>query len=120
MLYLQNDDYQFTMSQSIIYGLRTLNGTPQLDYSIGLKIILDTPTELQIDLPNGIVTLNKYVYLNKDKVFDNGDLFFMIANKQVKSEYIFKKLLEYAMRKIETRIDHLHNLKNSYSKLVAA
>lgn len=107
------------MSQSIVYSLRTINGKPSLDYKWGLKIVLETKNELQIELPTGIVTLNKYHYLNKDKVFDNGDLFFMIANKQIKAEYIFKKLLEYAMIKIETRINHLHNLKNSYSKLVA-
>lgn len=103
---------------TIIYSLRDLNGSPKLDYSLGLKIVFETPKEIQIELPTGTVTLNKYKYLNKDIVYDNGDkIFFLICNKQVKSEYAFKFLLRYASNKLATRISNLQMIKSSWDKL---
>lgn len=111
---------------SFVYSLRNYKGSPILDYSIGLKVIAESPTEIQIKLSDEKITLiKKAEYLNyagtrRFRVFDNGDVFFLICAKGVNKDYAFKVLLDYACSKIETRINHLETLKQSYKRLVAA
>lgn len=101
------------MSQSIIYSLKTVNNRTVIDYSIGLKIVCETPKELQIELPTGIVTLNKFQYVNKNKIYEAGNkLFFMVANKRRDSKDVQAYLMTYAIRKVTERIQSLTQYKN--------
>lgn len=105
---------------TFIYSLRTRDGLPELDYSLGLKIEFENPQEIHIQLSTGIVILKKWDYLNKDRIFDNGKEFFMIATKKVKASYIFSFLLEYACSKLDNRIGKLETLKQQYKRILTA
>lgn len=101
------------MSQSIIYSLKTVNNRTVIDYSIGLKIVCETTKELQIELPTGIVTLNKFQYVNKNKIYDTGNkLFFMVANKRRDIKDVQAFLMTYAIRKVTDRLQLLTQYKN--------
>lgn len=104
-----------------IYSLRTLSGRPVLDYSLGLHVSYPNQYQISIQLPTGLVTLNKSEYLNKMKIYDDGvKIFFYVCTKKVSAKFVFKKLLEYSVFKIDNRIEHLQALKNDYEKVLAA
>ncbi len=104
---------------TIVYSLRTLNGLPGLDYSLGLKMT-ETNTHVQVPLSTGIVILKKFDYLNKDRIYDDGKTFFMIATKKVKADYIFRFLLQYSLSKIDNRIGKLETVKEQYKQILSA
>jgi len=54
--------------------------------------------------------------MNTMKVYDTGREYFIVANKQVNTNYIFEVLMRYAMQKIDTRIDFLQTIKLNYQK----
>lgn len=102
--------------QSYILSLRTVNDKPILNYNLGLCIVNEDNQEVQIKLSDRIVSLKKYDYLNKDKIFDDGKQFFILVNKQLSKKYAFDLLMKYAMNKIDSRIEHLKALKMNYQK----
>lgn len=114
------------IGKNISYCLKTdKNGLPQLSYDIGNKILFEDKDQIKIELSNDTITLNKSFYLNtpyrkKIAIYDDGKVFFALCDKHVNRDYIFKELINYACKKIETRISHLETLKHSYKKLIAA
>lgn len=103
---------------SVIYSLRTVNGKPVLDYSIGLKIVFENYQEIHIQLSTGIIVLKKGHYINQDKIYDDGNVFFMLATKKLKASYCFNFLLEYACSKLDNRIGKLETLKQQYKEIL--
>lgn len=114
------------IGKNISYSLKTgNNGLPQISYDIGNKVIFEDNDQIKIEISNEIITLKKSIYLNtpyrkKIMIYDNGTIFFALCNKHVRTEYIFKELLNHACSKIDRRIENLEGLKNSYRKLIAA
>lgn len=75
---------------------------------------------LEIDLPTGKISLQKFEYLNTGKVYDDGKVAFVVATKSFSPKQIKRLLLEYACAKIDTRLAYLESLKSSYLKMIAA
>lgn len=75
---------------------------------------------LEIKLPSGTIRLFKWAYLNKPKVYDDGKVFFIVANKQLSTDYAFEILMKYAIQKIDFRIESLNKAKEKYQKEIAA
>jgi hypothetical protein len=129
LLYLSYDFKVKTM-HTFLYSLRTYEGRSILDYSLGLKIVFETPKELKVELPQGIVTLSKFHYLNKFKVYQdtkNAKVFFIVCNKQVSAKSAFDFLMKYAISKIdnsiseiETKRSNLFQIKSKLLKEIAA
>jgi hypothetical protein len=106
-------------ARSYIYTLKDdIKGNPRLSYDLGLQIISEDTKYLELSTPKGPVKLDKFEYMNKFKVFDNGSVFFVVCNKQANADYVFDFLLNYAINKIDTRVDFLHNLKQRYRNLL--
>jgi hypothetical protein len=123
------------IGHNIPYCLETdKNGSPILSYKLGLKILFENNETIKIDVGREIVTLKKAYYLNthyrKDFIIhDTGEVFFALATKHVKAQYVFDRLMEYAIQKIdkrvdelkthfESRIDKLENLKQDYKSRI--
>lgn len=106
--------------RSLIYTLRTVNDKSILSIDLTGLVISEDYQKIQLNLPSGVTTLNKWDYLNKEVIYDDGKVFFMICNKAPDRKWVTKVLLEYALTKIDTRIDNLHTLKSRYQKELAA
>lgn len=122
------------IGKNLILSLRTVNGLPQICYDLGNKILFEDKSEIKIELQTEIVTLKKSHYLNthytkKIAIYDNGDVFFAACTKHVKTDYIFRVLMDYACKKIDKRVNELENhflgringlkeLKDHYKKLI--
>ena len=97
-------------TRSIIYSLREHNGKTILSIDLTGKLV-ENNHQLFLELPTGKHTLNKYDYLNKDRIFDDGKHFMYICSKAVDRDYIFEKLLHYAVNKLNTRISYLETYR---------
>lgn len=106
--------------RTIIYSLRSLDKKSVLSIDLTQHVISEDNQTIQLKLPSGETTLKKWDYINKPKIYDDGKVFFMVCNKQVKREYVFKELLKYALNKIDTRIDFLTSLRHLYQQELAA
>lgn len=106
--------------RSILYSLRDLKGTTILSLDLTSLILSETNSKLTINLPSGITTINKFDYLNREIIFTDEKLFFMICNKQVKKEWAFKALLSHAIKKVEQRVNNLNEAKQRYLNELAA
>lgn len=114
------------IGRNIPYCLTTdKSGTPILSYKLGLSILFEDNETIKIDLGKEIVTLKKAHYLNnhyrKDFIiYDSGDVFFALATKHVNKNYVFDKLMEYAISKIDRRVEELKShFENRIDKLQA-
>lgn len=118
----------------ILLNLRYVNDKPILNFDLTGKLTDFTnhqSRDLEINLPTGTITLNKWEYLNTWKIYEdpkNPKCFFVVCNKQASQDYAFKFLMEYAISKIDktaddlsSRLNTLHTLKIKLQKeLVAA
>lgn len=121
MLYLCiANEKGYNVMHTIIYSLRDINGETKLSIDLGANIIFENTKSLQLQLPSGIETLNKYEWVNKDRIFESGKYFFLVCTKQRSRDYVFDYLLKYAISKIDTRINYLDSLKSNYKKLLKA
>lgn len=105
-------------ARSYIYSLKSINDTPTLCIDLGLNIVREDTNQLEIKISNEILTLNKYIYMNKPKIVDKGGCFFIVASKAMARDHAFKILMEYAVSKIDTRISYLESLKGNYQKII--
>jgi hypothetical protein len=108
-------------AKSYIYSIRTdKKGEPYLDIAPkGLVLLEDNPQILEINTSKGHYVLNKFEWMNKFKVFDDGSVFFILCNKQINGDYAFDFLLEYALNKIPTRISYLESLQKQYKNILS-
>lgn len=104
------------MSQSIIYNLREVNNRTILSIDLTGKIVSENPETVILNINNKLLTIQKARYLNSMKVVDDGKTFFLVCNKQVNRNYVFQKLLEYAVSKIDTRIQFISALREQFVK----
>lgn len=102
--------------QTYLYSLNERDGKIELSIDLGKFIEDDKGDSIQLILPQGPATLPKYMYLNKDRIYDNGKLFFYVCSKQINREYIFKKLLEYRVNKFETYKTHFELKITEYKR----
>jgi len=93
-----------------------------LSYDLGLRITEENPHQLKFNTGKEIVTLSKYEFMNKFKVFEFGTGFnyFIVCNKQVDAKFAFQKLIEYALTKIRTQRMLLDTFESQYKKLLSA
>lgn len=106
--------------RTVLYSLRDLNGSTILSIDLSSLIISETTSKLTINLPSGVTTLNKFDYLNREIIFTDEKLFFLICSKQVKREWAFKALLSHAVKKVDQRIDNLNSARQRYLNELAA
>lgn len=105
----------------ILYSLRDLNGVTVLSIDLSTLIVSETTSKLTINLPSGITTLNKFDYLNREIIFTDEKVFFLICNKQASRKWAFEVLLKHAVEVVRKRIENLEAAKKRYeSELVAA
>lgn len=106
---------------TLIYSLRSVNDKSQLSIDLTGLIVDENNQTIQLNLPSGITNIRKYEYLNKMRVYDDGKVFFLICTKHVSRESALKKLLQYAIDKVDQRIGFLNELKGKYqNEMVAA
>lgn len=111
-----NDFGNNKMSQSIIYNLRELNDRTLLSIDLTGSIVSENHENIIISINNKLLTIQKSRYLNTMKIIDDGKLFFIVCNKQIDRTYALKVLLEYAVRKIDSRIDFITTLRQQFVK----
>lgn len=100
-----------------LYSLKEdQTGKISLSIDLGKFIENDIGDAIQLILPQGPATIPKGLYLNKDKIWDNGKCFFFVCSKQVNRQYIFQKLLQYRLTKFETYISYFEAKRNEYKK----
>lgn len=111
------------IGKNIAYSLESVNGLPQLSYKIGNKVLFEDTEIIKLELPTETVTLKKSHFLNTHYnksfiIYDGVDGFFALCTKHCNREYVFDKLMEHAISKIDSRIDKLQNLKRDYCKRI--
>ena len=112
----------------IVYSLRTINDKTMLSIDLTGRAIFETHYQIKFNLQSGTVYLPVKEYLNKMKVYDDGDVFFIVCTKKVSRESALKCLLNYAMDKVtdtldnlNARVERLNNFKTRLqSEMVAA
>lgn len=95
-----------------LYSLRTINDKSTLNFDLTKLIVSETHYTTQIKLASGEVFLNHSEYLNKMKVYDDGDVFFIVCTKQISLKYAKKVLIQYALEKVAETLDTLTNRVN--------
>jgi len=115
--------------RTIIYGLKPdINGKTILSYDLNSdEIVISNNLEtIELRLNGKIITIQKAMYVNK-RIFDDGKTFFYIATKQIRTEYVFDLLMDYAIKKLDTRAmliattrDKFVKELNQHRKLIAA
>lgn len=106
--------------RTLLYSLRDLNGVTILSIDLTTLILSETNSKLTINLPSGVTTINKFDWLNREIIFTDEKLFFLICSKQAKREWAFKTLLSHAVKKVDQRIDNLNSAKQRYLNEIAA
>lgn len=105
-----------SIMRCILYSLRDIKGSTILSIDLTTLILSETNSKLTINLPSGSVTINKFDWLNREIIYDDGRHFFLICNKQASREWAFKTLMRYAILKVNTRLDNLIEAKERYIK----
>lgn len=104
----------------ILYSLRSdsKTGKTQLDYSLNSDgiVIENTLQKLVVKLDGKLFTIEKPKWVNTMRVYDVGSQFFIICSKQISTNYAFEALMKYALSKIDTRIQFLETMKQTYIK----
>lgn len=101
-----------------LYSLRTINDRSILNFDLTGLIVTENQYSIEVKTPKGIVTLDHYDYLNKMKVYDDGELFFIVCTKRINQKYAFKFLMNYAMEKVDKTIEAVTNDIQKLSKKV--
>ncbi|MEB0262883.1 hypothetical protein [Mucilaginibacter sp. 10I4] len=103
-------------SRVMLYSFKESSGKVILDYTL-TRWLVDYDNHhaeiLQINLPNGQISISKLAYLNTGKVYFDGKYFFIVATKWMGKKQALKFLLSFACERIETRL-------TIYKKLLAA
>lgn len=104
-----------------IYNLKTVNGETILNMGLGLLVSNETNSHITINLPTGKVVLNKYEYVNKDKVYEAGDkLFFILCTKNVTLKHAKNVLINHALTILHERRFNLDNMIAKFEKEIIA
>lgn len=109
--------------KTIVYSLRTVNDKSTLAFDLVGHVISDTQYTLQIRIQKTgeLIYLQKWDYLNKMNVHDNGEIFFIVCTKKVSIDSVFTCLMNHAIDKVEKRVDTLLSYKQKLQReLVAA
>ncbi len=86
-----------------------MNDQSILSIDLTQFIVSETPTSITIKFPDKeAFTLNKYDWVNKDKIYDDGKTFFMVANKQLNTRFAQDRLARHAMGKVFDKIEDLY------------
>lgn len=98
------------MARLMLYSL--LNNKGRTDLTINLTGHLTDfdnhhTNTLEINLPSGFVCLNRNAYMNTGNIYDNGTVFFIVANKQFCIKQAKRLLMQHALNKTKVRRDNL-------------
>lgn len=97
--------------RTILYSLkRVKSGHSILSIELTAFIVAETHTGITIKFPHSekAVTLDKYEWVNKEKIFDDGKVFFLVANKQLNTKFATSILARYAMDKLFDTIETIY------------
>lgn len=104
------------MRNIFIYSLKPINDRYELSIDLIGKLLPEKETNdhFTIQLSKGPVIFKKYEWINRDKIYDDGKVFFLVCNKQVNRDYAEKRLREYAMSKMDRKIEVLCSFKEMF------
>lgn len=90
-----------------LYSLKTRNEKSELNFDLTGLIVTENYYTLQIKLPSGEVFLNIKEYMNTMKIYDDGEVFFIVCNKMVDLDYAKDILMKYALERVDKTIESL-------------
>lgn len=106
-------------TRTIIYTLKRVNDQSVLSIDLTANIVVETPDSITIKFPDKeAFTLNKYEWVNKDRIYDDGKNFFLVCNKLRNKDYVRHFLACHAMDKVDDRIETLFAFKNHLKGLL--
>jgi hypothetical protein len=116
------------MKRLRLYSLKTFNDKSILNFDLTGLIDSETFYNAKINLPSGTVFLSFREYLNKMKVYDDGECFFIMCTKKVSLQSAKECLMKYAIDKVDktldtltTRVNKLNDFKQRLqSEMIAA
>lgn len=90
-----------------LYSLRKVNDKIVLSLDLSLKIIEETKSTLKIKLyeNQATIVLNKYLYFNRMRVWDDGETFFIVCSKLVDQKYAKEYLIKYSEKRASKEIE---------------
>lgn len=110
-----------------LYSLKSINDRSELNFDLTGLIVAENYYTVQIKLPSGEVFLNIKEYMNTMKVYDDGEVFFILCNKMVDLEYAKGILMKYALERVDktieslfTRVEKLNNFKERLKREMIA
>lgn len=106
--------------KTLLYSLRDVKGSTVLSIDLTANIISESNHTLQINLPSGLTTLNRWDYQNKPVIYSDGKLFFLLCNKSASRKWAFETLMRHAICKVDERINNLNEARGRYLKELAA
>jgi len=104
----------------MLYSLRDIEDRSVLTIDLTAKVISENLETITVQLPTGIVDIKKENWLNRDRIYDDGKVFFLVANKQRDTDHIKNVLLKYALQKLDTRAAHIEAMRNRIKKEMVA
>lgn len=105
--------------RTILYSLRDEKNRTELSIDLTGRVIDENLHSLTVELPTGTVCLQKENWLNRDRVYDDGKVFFLVANKLRNTDHVLKTLIRYAIQKLDTRLAHIEVYRNRLNKELA-
>lgn len=106
--------------RTIIYSLRTINDKTILSIDLGARIVFEDQEIIRMDLDGQELDFKKSAYVNSMRVIDNGKVFFTFCSKSVNRKFVYNKLIEYQISKLDTRVNHILMIKKKLQKEMIA
>lgn len=106
--------------RTVLYSLRTIRDKSELVIDLTGKLISETHYNIHLKLASGEVYLNKWDWLNQMKVYDDGDVFFIICTaKKVSRKSAFDCLMRYSIEKVDQTLEKLNSRVENLNKFKA-
>lgn len=96
-----------------LYSLKSINDRSELSFDLTGLIVTENYYSCQIQLPSGLIFLNFKDYLNKMKVYDDGNVFFILCTKVVDLDYAKDFLMKYALQRVDKSIENFSTRLNT-------
>jgi hypothetical protein len=106
--------------RTIVYSLRTVSDKTILSIDLGGKIVYEDLQVVRMVFNGKEYTFWKGQYINSMKVIEIDGHFFMLCNKYPQRAFVYNKLIEYQISKMETTIDRILMLKKKLQREMVA
>jgi hypothetical protein len=95
--------------KTLIYSLRTINDKSELSIDLTRFVVSENLYTLHLKLPSGEIFIDKKEYLNKMKIFDDGEVFFIVCGYKLVSRDSAKQcLMNHAINKVDQTLESLN------------